>query len=99
MKKMTKSKTKLDKIVCSNCGKVISEQTLMQKILSYPNHKEHFCSTKCEIQFNYNVGRMVGESEAFNKLVTKTESILNSIRGLNPDIQLEIMSRLRGAGF
>ena len=96
---MRKSKIKLNKIVCSNCGKVIGEQTLMNKLLSYPNHKEHFCSSKCEIQFNYNVGRMVGESEAFSKLVNKTEGILNTIKNLDPEVQLEIMSRLREVGY
>jgi len=96
---MKKSKQKTNKILCSNCGKIIGEQSLMQKIISYPNNKEHFCCNNCEIKFNYNVGRMVGESEAFTKLVDKTEGILNTIRGLDPEVQFEIMSRLREVGY
>jgi hypothetical protein len=43
--------------ICSECGK---------EIKGLPGD---FCSHPCEIKFNYNVGKMSGEAEAYSKVI------------------------------
>jgi len=48
---------------------------------------DSFCNHKCECNFNYNVGRMAGETEAYSKIMKEVIEVIEKTPDLNKNMK------------